>query len=135
MLWDRFVNKACCFEFFFLHLVLIIGDRRQVSHWGSKLAICRALTTLCADAAFAQSLFRSTGLATVINVIRTVSTTSCHNAYPSPTTAFGASASASKTAKQTPSFSGSGLVVGEVEGASYIQPMQLALLTCAAGAA
>ncbi len=85
----------------------------QVSHWGSKLAICRALATLCADVAFAQSLFRSTGLATVINVIRSVSTTSGHNAYP-PVAAFGAAPSPVKTAKQTPSLSGSGRVVGEV---------------------
>jgi hypothetical protein len=92
----------------------------QVSHWGSKIAICRALTTLCADVAFAQSLFRSTGLATTISVIRSVSTTSSHNSYPhnsypSAGVGFGAPSSPSKTVKQTPSLTGSGRVLGEVE--------------------
>ncbi len=101
--------------FFCIIFLWYVDFLSQVSHWGSKLAICRALGTLCAEAPFAQALFRTTGLATVINVIRSVSTTSGRNAYPSAPIAF-APASPLKTAKQTPSLTASGRVVGEVQG-------------------
>jgi hypothetical protein len=105
------VNPVSVFDIAHFHL-------SQVSHWGSKLAICRALAALSADAAFAQCLFLSTGLATVINVIRAVSTTSCQNAYPSAAR-FAAPASPVRAAKQTPSLTGAGHVAGEV-GARHV---------------
>jgi hypothetical protein len=111
--WPGLHANPAIFLFFCTASLRSVDYPPQVSHWGSKLAICRALTTLCADASFAQSLFRSTGLATIINVIRSVSTTSGRNAYPSAGIGF-APASPLKTAKQTPSLTGSGRVVGEV---------------------